>query len=254
MMSARVITPFSFHKLRQKKQFISIVIDTFRATSSIVTLMHSGASKIRITNNGNDAKLLKKNRYPNSLLIGEAKSIMIEGFEYGNTPSVFFEKIFKDKEIIFTSSSGAKSVLSLKAQNHILIGSLLNLSSVISEGFKLAQSEDCEILIIPSGSAWDETSYVIEDWITGVLIANTLSAEHGFNDISEGDFYAKTQKILKMGHTIECLLKNSPNGKVLKKLGFEADVDFATRLNLISKVPKIKEFREMDGISFCVIS
>ncbi len=50
------------------------------------------------------------------------------------------------------------------------------------------------------------------------------------------------------------LLKNSPNGKALVELGFEDDVNFAVRLSKINNVPEIKEFREMDGISFCVVS
>lgn len=96
--------------------------------------------------------------------------------------------------------------------------------------------------------------YVIEDWLTGILIANTLSTKFGFVDISEGGFYSKTKKITEDEYVLSHLLKNSTNGKAPVELGFEDDVDFAVKLSKINDVPKIKEFREMDGISFCVIS
>lgn len=123
-MKVRVISTFSFAKLQKKKNAVFVVIDTFRATSSIVTMKNSGTSNIYITDNGDNAKKLKL-LFPDALLIGENKGIMIEGFDYGNTPSIFSRKSFKGKDIIFTSSSGAKAITGLKAQNNIFLGSLL---------------------------------------------------------------------------------------------------------------------------------
>lgn len=253
-MKVRVISPFSFAKLEKKDKAVFVVIDTFRATSSIVTMKNSGASNIYITDNGDNAKKLKLLLFPDALLVGESKGIMVEGFDYGNTPSIFSRKSFKGRDIIFTSSSGAKAITGLKAQNNVFLGSLLNLNSVITKVAEIAKKEECEIFILPSGSAWDETMYVIEDWLPGILMANNLSTRFGFVDISEGDFYSKTKEITKDEYILSHLLKNSPNGKTLVELGFEDDVDFAVRLSKINNVPEIKEFREMDGISFCVIS
>jgi len=253
-MKVRVISTFSFAKLKKKDKAVFVVIDTFRATSSIVTMKNSGASSIYITDNGDNAKKMKVLLFPDALLVGESKGIMIEGFDYGNTPSIFSRKSFKGKDIIFTSSSGAKAIIGLEAQDNIFLGSLLNLNSVTTKVAEIAKKEGCDIFILPSGSAWDETVYVIEDWLTGVLIANNLSTRFGFVDISVGGFYSQTKKIIEGEYILSHLLKNSPNGKTLVELGFEDDVDFAVKLSKINNVPKIKEFREMDGISFCVIS
>ncbi len=254
MMKVRVISTFSFAKLEKKKKAVFVVVDTFRATSSIVTLKNSGASSIYITDNGDNAKKLKALLFPDALLIGESKGIMIEGFDYGNTPSIFSRKSFKGKEIIFTSSSGAKTITGLKAQNNVFLGSLLNLNSITAKVAEIAKKEECDIFILPSGSSWDETMYVIEDWLTGILIASNLSTKFGFVDISEGDFYSKTKEITEDEYVLSHLLKNSPNGEALVELGFADDVDFAIKLSKINDVPEIKEFREMNGISFCVIS
>ncbi len=142
----------------------------------------------------------------------------------------------------------------MKAQKDVFLGSLLNLNSITTKVAEIAKKEECDIFIIPSGSAWDETMYVIEDWLTGILIANNLSTQFGFVDISEGGFYSKTKEITEGEYVLSHLLKNSSNGKALMELGFADDVDFAVKLSKINYVPKIKEFREMDGISFCVIS
>ncbi|MCK4972430.1 MAG: hypothetical protein KAS52_03860, partial [Candidatus Heimdallarchaeota archaeon] len=72
--------------------------------------------------------------------------------------------------------------------------------------------------------------------------------------ISKGGFYSKTKEITEEEYVLSHLLKNSPNGQALVELGFADDVDFAVKLSKINDVPKIEKFREMDGISFCVIS
>lgn len=230
-MKVRVIGTTSFAKLKKKKRAVLVVIDTFRATSSIVTMKNSGATNINITDNGNNAKRLKALLFPDALLIGESRGIMIEGFDYGNTPSIFSRKSFKGKNIIFTSSSGAKAIINLKNRDNIFLGSLLNLNSVTAKAAEIAEKEECDIFILPSGSAWDETIYVIEDWLSGFLIASKLSAKFGFIDISEGDFYSKTKELTDDEYTLSFLLKNSPNGKELVELGFEDDVNL--QLNLV---------------------
>ena len=251
-MNVKVLSSFSFAKLKRKEKTVFIVIDTFRATSSIVTMKNSGASSIYVTDNGDNAKKLKT-FLPGALLVGESKGIMIDGFDYGNTPFIFSKTSFKEQEIIFTSSNGAKTIMRLKGYDNIFLGSLLNLNAVTTKVAEIAIKEEYDIYILPSGSALDEMMYVVEDWLTGVLIADNLSTNFGFTDISEGDFYLKTLELVKSEYNYSHLLKNSTNGKSLFKLGFGDDVNFAIQLSKMNCVPKIKEFREVDEISFSVI-
>lgn len=252
-MSVNVVSTFHLQEVENLQNSVFVVIDTFRATSSITTLKATGASKIIVTDDGDSAKELRKTGYSDAILIGERNAIKIEGFDYGNTPSLFFSLNFKDKEIIFTSSSGAKAILLLQDMQDIFIGSLLNLTAVTRHVAEIAKEKNKDIIIIPAGAAWEEKIYNIEDWLTAALIAEKLGEQHGFTNISNSDFYSRTKLLIESETDFSYALKNSYNALELKRLGFEKDVNFAVEIDQLSCVPKIEKFGEIQGIPFGII-
>ena len=87
-MEVSVIRPSLLEKKGYDKTSIFVIIDTFRATTTLSTLKNSGANKFHIVENKDDAKVLRKEYFPNCLLVGEEGGLMIEGFDFGNR--VFF--------------------------------------------------------------------------------------------------------------------------------------------------------------------
>ena len=70
-MPIYIESPFTFSKLIKPDDAVYMVVDTFRATSSMVTLKNSGVEKIIVVQEGSSAKKLRKENFPNYLLIGE---------------------------------------------------------------------------------------------------------------------------------------------------------------------------------------
>lgn len=251
-MSIRVLKPSQIKKLEINKNDIFIVIDTFRATTSLLTLKNAGVRKIYVVQNEEQAKELHSTKFPKSLLVGEKGGFKIKDFDYGNTPSVFYDSNFKNKEIIFTSTSGAKTFLLLHSRKNVYAGALVNLSSLSIEISRIIRNKKCNIYIIPSGYFMDENEYVVEDWLTAVLIAEKLAEKMKFSILNKDDFWEKTKKMSNNHLDFKKLLLESPNGLNLIDMGFENDVQFASSIDKINKNLKVKKWLNFNKIN-CVI-
>jgi 2-phosphosulfolactate phosphatase len=252
-MSIQVLKPSQIKKLEINKKDIFIVVDTFRATTSLLTLKNAGVKKIYVVQNEDEAKELHSKKFPRSLLVGEKGGLKIDGFDYGNTPSVFYDSDFKRKEIIFTSTSGAKTFLLLHSRKNVYAGALVNLSSLSIKISKNALKNKSNIYIIPSGYFMDESEYTVEDWFTSVLIAENLVNKTKFSILNKDDFWEKTNKIINSHTDFEKMLLESSNGLKLRDMGFENDVLFASSVDKINKILKVKKWLNFNKIKYVVL-
>jgi 2-phosphosulfolactate phosphatase len=194
---------------------------------------------------------MRNDIFPKYLLIGEEGGLKIPGFDYGNTPSQFYDQDFSKKRVIFTSTSGAKTILLLKPQKNVFIGSLLNLERLSEEVSLIMKDEVSDLYIIPAGYYKDENAYTVEDWITSLLIANKIVEKTDELIESQNNFFLKTKQLYEEEPNISRLLRSSPNAKNLIKLGFEEDVDFALSVNKIDNFLKVKKWLNFGEIN-CV--
>ncbi|MHA1218511.1 MAG: 2-phosphosulfolactate phosphatase [Candidatus Heimdallarchaeaceae archaeon] len=234
------------------KEDIFLVIDTFRATSTLAVLAESGVENIFIVKNQEEARILQKQLCPGCLLIGEEKGLKIKGFDYGNSPSILYKKNLENKSVVFTSSNGAKTLILLKNKKNVFLGALVNLSSISKKVSKLAAKEKKNVIIIPAGHQGNPKEYVLEDWITSVLIARKISELTEFPIVTQDDFWDKTIDVLDEKSTLEKLLINSPNGMYLAELGFEKDVIFSISVDKIGNFLKVKKWLKINDYD-CVV-
>jgi len=252
-MPISVLKPSQANKVELNNNDIFIVVDTFRATTSMLALKNAGARKIYIVQNEKEAKEIKSKKFPKSLLVGEKEGLKIDSFDYGNTPSLFYNSNFKKKKIIFTSTSGAKAFLSLTSRKNVYTGALVNLSKLSEKISRIAIRRKSNIYIVPSGYFMDENEYVVEDWITCALIAKKIEEKTRFSISDAGAFWKKTKKLIDNQTDLNKLLFESPNGIKLREMGFENDVLFASSLDKIEKNLKVKKWLNFDKINLVVL-
>ena len=252
-MPIYIESPFAFTKSIKPDRAVYIVVDTFRATSSMVTLKNSGVERIIVVQEGSSAKKLRKENFPNYLLIGEEGGLKIHGFDYGNTPSLFYDQDFGKKNVIFTSTSGAKTILLLKPHKHVFLGSLVNLDRASEEAVTIMNEEKSNLYIIPAGYYKDENAYTVEDWITSLSIAYKVIERTNDFIGSKNEFLLKTKQLHEKEPNIVHLLRKSPNAKYLGKLGFKDDVNFALSINKIDDFLKVKKWLNYGEINYVTL-
>ena len=108
---------------------LTVIIDVFRAFTVETYLMRNNASKIIPMGSVEHAFAYQKT-HPGTLLCGEREGVMIEGFDFGNSPSQLEQVDLTGKTVVHTTSAGTQGIANASHADEILTGSLVNASAV----------------------------------------------------------------------------------------------------------------------------
>lgn len=214
---------------------IAVVVDALRASATIVTLLEKGVETIFVVSEVEDAWALKR-ELPQAMLVGERNNLIIEGFDYSNSPSeIFSASNLKGRLVIFTSTSGARRILACKGATRVFVGTTLNaeaLSAVLREE---SQKHQKDIVIIPAG-VYGKEEFSEEDVVASWEIAKRI----GFKVIDETGFLTEEVK----NRTVEENFYLSKHAKELIELGLEKDVKFCAQVGVSKTIPEVYQFIE----------
>lgn len=109
---------------------IAVIIDVFRAFSVACYAVDAGAVRILATAEVTEAFQLKE-KYRNSVLIGERDEKKIEGFDFGNSPTEIIKTDLSGKTVIHTTTAGTQGLISAVNADTILTGSFVNAGAIV---------------------------------------------------------------------------------------------------------------------------
>lgn len=203
---------------------LTVIIDVFRAFTVEAYLVNNGVEKL-IPVGDKQIAYDYKEKYKDCILIGERRGIMLEGFDYGNSPTQIEKIDFSGKTVVHTTSSGTQGIANAKNTKEILTGSLVN-AKAIAEYIKMQNPEDVSLVCMGNGGE----SEARED---------TLCAEY-IKSLLEG-------KDLNLNYEIENL-KNIAGKRFfdpkLQDIFPERDFYLATELNKFNFVLKLEKDNE----------
>ena len=109
---------------------IVVIIDVFRATSTIATALYNGARKVIPVDNVEQCIAMGRNL--NAITAGERDGKIIPGLQYGNSPAEYYRDFIQDKTLVLTTTNGTKllHMALAKGATEIITGSFLNLTAV----------------------------------------------------------------------------------------------------------------------------
>jgi len=198
-----------------------VLIDVYRATSSMVVLASKGYTIIRAVESVDEAL---KARGPNSLICGERNGIAPQGFDHGNSPYELnrIGKNDEGKEIIMTTTNGTKA---LKAfYNHsenIIAASLINLKSVIDYIIKHSFNK---ILVLCAGTY---ERFSIEDYLCASLLVHRV---HQKIPVEKTDpirlALATGERCQTDPAFLEATMRQADHARRLQQIGKGYDIDF----------------------------
>lgn len=208
-----------------------IVIDTLRATSSMIVGVAQGAEEIIPVETIGQAKSLHA-QYPTSLLAGERNSKKIPGFHLGNSPAEWLSAPLKGQRIIFTTTNGTRAILKSSKAEQILICSLLNGQRCARQ----AISHQTDITILCAGT---RNQFAIEDGLTaGYLIEQLFLITEGLTISDLG--WALYHAYLASRHRLSEIIRLGQAGQRLFQLGCHEDLIICCQLD---KYPVVARFK-----------
>ena len=208
-----------------------LVVDVLRATSTIVEALANGARAIYPTSSAEEAlKLASSLGRDDTLLCGERKGLMIEGYDLGNSPSEFDRDRVEDKRLVMNTTNGTPAFLSVENASRVYAGSLMNLGAVSRA---IMQDSLESLLIVCAGRAGRLS---LEDLLCAGLILRRIAKSRG--DVLETNDAARVAN--NLAGSVEAsleFLSNTDGGRMLGELGFGDDLVLCAEIDRHDVVP-----------------
>lgn len=227
------MSAFSFQEEELRKKTV-VMIDVFRASSTIVTALQNGASGVIPVEDMDAAgRMSQRLNAPGILLCGEKGGEKIEGYDLGNSPYEYTREAVGGKTIIFNTSNGTKALKRAAMADEILVGCFLNLKCIIDV---LRETGNAIVLVC---AGW-RGRLSLEDLLCAGNIIYELTDGNLPNNARDG---AKVAFGLfeKFGDDVEGILRTSNHAQRLQHLTENDDVGFCCQVNKMDILPVLQE-------------
>lgn len=163
-------SPLLYPHYIENDNTIVIVVDIFRATTTMCAAIQNGAKSIIPVRSLEEAKAYKEKGY----LVGGERNVKKFDFgDFGNSPKEYTEEKVKGKDVVISTTNGTRAIDEAIGSYCLIIGSFSNLTAIAD--YCGAQRKD--VLVLCAG--WKE-KFNIEDSLFGGALVEKL-AEKGFN-------------------------------------------------------------------------
>lgn len=152
----------------QNAKGVTVIIDVFRAFTVGCYAFDSGAVRIIATAGVEEAFLLKK-KYSNSVLVGERNEKIIDGFDFGNSPTEIIKADLRGKTVIHTTTAGTQGLINAVKADIVITGSFVNARAVVNY-IKAVNPENVSLVAM----GYRATISAEEDLLCAELIESSL--------------------------------------------------------------------------------
>lgn len=214
-MEVEVISTYQEINDLNLKNKIVVAIDTFRATSTIITALNYNIERIYPVEDIKEAKqFIEDNSY---IVAGERDGKKIPDFDLGNSPRSYKSNLLAAKRLVLTTTNGSKLLKRLVGADNIYVASLLNQTAIAM----LLNQQQKDIIFCCAGNRGE---FSLEDFLTAGAIITKLKIED--DDILSDKAIAAREIYIAQKNNLSDFLKTTASGKNLINLGKEADIDF----------------------------
>ena len=217
------LSPALLH-LYDIKNSIVVVIDIFRATSSMCYGISNGAEGIIPVASVDACRSYEHTDY---LLAAERNGEVVEGFDFGNSPFSYSAEKVSGKTVVLTTTNGTHAINESREAKQVLIGSFLNLSALSN----WLNSQPHDVLLLCAG--WKNKVNLEDSLFAGALAYQLKKESYKYDDsaILAADLYQMAKEDLAG------FLKKTSHSERLKELKIEADIAFCLQVDLIDTIP-----------------
>ncbi|PZP51749.1 MAG: 2-phosphosulfolactate phosphatase [Pseudopedobacter saltans] len=211
---------------------VVVIIDVFRATSTIATALYNGAIQvIPVPDVETCIKIGKET--PNSVTAGEREGKVIPGLQYGNSPAEYSKEFIEGKTLVLTTTNGTKllNMALLAGASDIITGSFPNLSAVCN--YLLSSNKN----VILGCSGWKD-KVNLEDTLFAGAIASRIGNKY---DIL-CDSTLMAQKVYEdNAHDLISIAKKATHWHRLSNYGLSYDLEYCISADVANVLCQYKE-------------
>lgn len=149
---------------------VTVIIDVFRATSTIAAALYNGAKSVIPVDSVPKAIEISKNI--DCIAAGERDGMIAAGLEHGNSPMEYHREFIENRVLVLTTTNGTRLLHMALERNAdtIISGSFPNLSAVAD--FILSQKKN----VILGCAGWKDR-FNLEDTLFAGAVINRVKEE-----------------------------------------------------------------------------
>ncbi|MBS1501406.1 MAG: 2-phosphosulfolactate phosphatase [Bacteroidetes bacterium] len=211
------------------EEYIVVIIDIFRATSSICYGIENGAEAIIPVAEVEECAAYREKGH-DYLLAAERNGEVVDGFDFGNSPFSYAKEKVASKTIVLTTTNGTHALHLSRSAKKVVIGSFLNLTALCN--WLKTQHEN--ILLVCAG--W-KNNFNLEDTVFAGAVTEQLKDLHFKTDdsaIAANDLYQVAR------NNLPAYLAKTSHSERLKKLGIEKDIAFCLNVDITTSIPLLQ--------------
>ncbi len=223
-------------------EYVVVVIDAVRASCFIVEALARGVSYIVPVSKVKEAWSLKE-KMPDALLAGEVGGDKIEGFDLGPSPLKLRELDLRGRIIVYRTSSGTQVLYALRGCDEVYVASFPNIGAVGRHVYRRAVELERDIVIVLAGFMGER--FALEDFLCAGGVVSYLP---GGAELSDEALAAKLLFKAYEDKVFELVTK-SKSAVHVSKLGYRADIEYCSKVNLYSIVPQMKKVNGLYAVT-----
>ncbi len=206
---------------------IVVIIDVFRATSTIATALYNGAKRV-IPVDAVD-KCIEIGMQTGGITAGERDGKIIPGLAHGNSPAEYPRSFVEGKTLVLTTTNGTKLLhMALnKGAAEVVTGSFPNLSAVCE--YLVSQHKN----VILGCSAWKDRFNLEDTLFAGAVIQRVKEhfTIHCDSSLMAADMYALHQNDMHQ------FIRKTTHWHRLASYGLESDLEYCVTPDVANILP-----------------
>jgi len=209
---------------------VVVIIDVFRATSTIATALYNGADKVIPVASVEDCISLGSQL--KAITAGERDGKVIPGLQYGNSPAEYPRSFIEGKTLVLTTTNGTR-LLHMALDNgadEVVTGSFPNLSAVCEH---LLQKNKNVIL---GCSAWKDRFNLEDTLFAGAVISKI---KQHFTVHCDSSLMAEDMYLLHK-NDMHSFIQKTTHWHRLSSYGLEKDLTYCVTEDVAGVLPLYK--------------
>ncbi len=215
--------------LYKVEDYVVVIIDIFRATTSICYGIENGAEAIIPVSKVEECSAYIEKGF-DYLLAAERDGEVVAGFDFGNSPFSYTKEKVNGKTIVLTTTNGTHALHLSRMAKKIVIGSFLNITSLCNW---LKQQQENTLLVC---SGW-KNNFNLEDTLyAGAVVEQLKTAGFRLDDpaIAANDMFGLAK------NDLNAYLSKTSHSERLKTLGIEKDIAFCLNIDVATAIPVLE--------------
>jgi 2-phosphosulfolactate phosphatase len=205
-----------------------VVVDLFRATTTIATLFSRGLRRLTVC--AEIALARERRDETGALLFGEVRGLPPGDFDYGNSPVEAAGLELAGKEAILFTTNGTGALVASASGSRVIAGALANITAVAAEAARWDA-----VRVVCAGNDGGRRA-ALEDALAAGAITSAIA------DRSPGCLLSDNAVLVTAacaGTDVRTAILASHHALALRELGLDADMEFALRRDTSSAIPMV---------------